>query len=69
MEPWINTIVAISVAVIGLATLSVILSKQANTAGVISAGSSGLATVIKAAVSPVSGFSGLSTGLQPLQGY
>ena len=70
MQDWTNTLIAIVVAVIGLATLSVILSKNANTTGVIQAGSSGLASVINAAVSPVSGgFSGLSTNTQSLTNY
>jgi hypothetical protein len=51
----INEIGVIIAAVIGLATLAVILSKQANTTGVISAASSGLGGIITAAVSPVAG--------------
>jgi hypothetical protein len=51
----INEIGVIIAAVIGLATLAVILSKQANTTGVISAASQGLGGIISAAVSPVAG--------------
>lgn len=69
MGDWSNTLIAIVVAIIGLATLSVILSKQANTVGVIQAGSQGLSSLINAAVAPVSGFGGLSTGIQPLTNY
>lgn len=50
-----KAIVGIAVAVISLATVSVILSSQAQTAGVINAGSSGLASIITAAVAPVTG--------------
>ena len=57
-EQLINSIVTIVVAIIGLATLAVVLSRGANTAGVISSASKGLATDIKAAVSPLS-FGGL----------
>lgn len=62
MTDYTNAIVAVIVAIIGLATLAVILSKQANTASVIQASSQGLGTLINAAVSPVTGgYTGLST--------
>lgn len=48
-------IVTIAVAVVGLATLAVLVSRNANTAGVIKAGGSSFAEVLRAAVSPVSG--------------
>ena len=51
----ITAMVAVVTAIIGLAALSVFLSPQAQTSNVIKAGSSGLATDIQAAVSPVSG--------------
>jgi len=51
----IGGIVAIALAIIGLATLAVILSRNANTAGVIGASSRGLAQDIGAAISPVTG--------------
>ncbi len=54
----IGRITAIVAAIIGLATLSVILSKQSNSAGVIGALSQGLAADIKAATSPIGGFTG-----------
>lgn len=69
MGDWMNTLIAVAVAVIGLATLAVIVSKQANTAGVITAGAGGLGTIIKAAVAPVSGMGGLSTSIAPLTNY
>lgn len=46
---------AIVLAIIGLATLAVILSRNANTVGILSAGSSGLARDIAAATAPISG--------------
>jgi uncharacterized membrane protein (Fun14 family) len=64
---WTNTVVAIVAAIIGLATLSVILSKSAQTSSVISASTTGLGNLIKTAVSPISGFSGVSTAIEPLQ--
>jgi len=54
-------IVTIAVAIIGVATLAVIVSKNANTAGVITAGAGGLATAISAAVSPITGSSFISS--------
>jgi hypothetical protein len=67
MGDWTNTVVAIIASIIGLATLSVILSKSSQTSSVISASTTGLGNLIKTAVSPVSGFSGLSTTVEPLQ--
>lgn len=56
---------AIAVGIIGVATLSVILSRQANTAGVLQAGGNALAADINAAVSPLNGVGGGSSGYQP----
>ena len=50
-----NAILVIVSGIIGLAILSVIVSRQSNTSGVIQAAGSGLGTVIGAAVAPVSG--------------
>lgn len=46
-------IVTVALGIIGVATLAVIVSKNANTTGVIQAGGSALANNIGAAVSPV----------------
>jgi hypothetical protein len=54
----LDTITSIVTAIIGLAILSVIVSKNANTSGVIQAASGGLASDIQAATSPVTGSSG-----------
>ncbi len=54
----IGQVGAIAIAIIGLATLAVILSRRSNTAGVIGAGSSGLAKDISAAIAPI-GFADL----------
>lgn len=58
-DQLITALVTIVVAIIGLASLSVILSPHAQTSQVIRAGSGGLAQDISVAISPVSG-SGLS---------
>lgn len=51
----IESISTIALAVIGLAIISVLVSKNANTTGVIQAGASGLANNIGVAESPVTG--------------
>lgn len=51
----IESISTIALAVVGLAIVSVLVSKNANTAGVIQAGASGLANNLGVAESPVSG--------------
>jgi len=56
-ELW-SGVVTIATAIVGVAILAVIVSKQANTSGVISSAGNALATDIGAAVSPVTGGSG-----------
>lgn len=58
-EIW-SGVVTIAVAIIGVATLSVIVSKQANTAQVISAAGSSFSGALSAAVSPVTGGTGMA---------
>lgn len=53
-EMW-QGVVTIATAIVGVAILAVIVSKNANTAGVIQAGGQALSTDIGAAVSPVTG--------------
>ena len=47
----------IALAVVGLAMVAVIVSRNSNVAGVIQAGASGLANNIGVAISPVTGSS------------
>lgn len=54
MEKFGDAIVAVLIAVVGVATAAVIFSKNAQTAPVISAGGTAFANIIKAAVGPVS---------------
>ena len=56
-------VMTIATAVIGLAIIAVIVSKQANTANVITQAGGALGNVIKEAVSPVSGAGGLMSSL------
>lgn len=55
MDHFWTSFVTIVTAIIGLAVIATLVSNKAQTAGVISAGSSGLANDIAAAVSPVTG--------------
>jgi hypothetical protein len=53
-EMW-SSVVTIATAIVGIAILAVIVSKNANTSGVLQAATQGFATDIQAAVSPVTG--------------
>lgn len=57
-DQLVAALVTIVVAIIGLASLSVIFSPHATTSQVIGAGAGGLAQDIGAAVSPVTGGGG-----------
>ncbi|MDE2019921.1 MAG: hypothetical protein KGJ13_06285 [Patescibacteria group bacterium] len=50
----IDGIIAVAVAVVGLATVSVIFSQRAQTAPVVTAAGNSFSEIIKAAVGPVS---------------
>lgn len=50
----IDGIIAIAVAIVGVATAAVIFSKGGQTANVIQAGGNAFSAIIKAAVQPVS---------------
>lgn len=54
-EQLFTSLASIALAIVGLALVSVILSKNANTSGVIGAAGSALAKDISAAVSPITG--------------
>lgn len=51
-------LVTIAVAIVGVATLAVLVSRNANTSGVIRAGGSAFADALRAATGPVMGGSG-----------
>lgn len=61
-EQLISSVVTVAVAIIGVAFIAVLVSKNANTAGVLTAGGSSLATALSAAEAPVTGSSGNSLG-------
>lgn len=63
---FLGSIVTVLTAIIGVAILSVLVSKNANTAGVISAGGSAFAQDLGAATAPVTGGSlGITGGMTP----
>lgn len=65
-ESLINSVVSIGAAIVGLAVIAVIVSRNANTAGVLSAAGSSFSQAIGAAVSPVTGGSGFTGVTGPL---
>jgi len=70
MSQSVAGIVTVAVAIVGLAIVATLVSNRANTANVIKAGGSAFSGAITAAVSPVTGGTGLSlpsinTGISP----
>lgn len=58
----VSSVVTIATAIVGVAILATLVSKNASTAQVIQAATSGFASDLTAAEGPVSGSSGLSFG-------
>jgi hypothetical protein len=61
-ERTITGIVTVITAIIGVAIVAVLVSNQANTANVLTAGGGAFSNILKTAVSPVTG-GGLGNGL------
>ena len=61
-DNFINAMVAVVTSIVGLAIIAVLISRNANTAGVITSAGGALSTDIATAVSPVTG-SGSGFGL------
>ena len=61
-EQLVTSIVTVVTAIIGVAILAVLVSKQSQTSTVIKAASQGFATDLQAALSPISGGGGLGFG-------
>lgn len=61
----LDGIVTIAVAIVGIAILAVLVSKNAQTPAVIKAATGGFAQDIGAAVSPVTGGLGATGGFAP----
>jgi PRD1 phage membrane DNA delivery len=58
MNELTNALVAVGTAIVGLAIIAVLVSRNANTSGVIQASTSGFATDLAAAEAPVTGGGG-----------
>jgi len=67
-DTLITRVVAVLTAIIGVAIIAVLVSKQANTAGVLSAGGSAFSNILGTALSPVSGNSGFLTNTPAMGG-
>lgn len=59
----VTAVVSIITALIGVAIVAVLVSKQAQTGSVLTSGGTALANVLKAAVAPVSG-NGIGLSIQ-----
>lgn len=59
-DQLIGSVVAIATAIIGVAIIAVLVSRNANTVGVIGAGASGFSQALSTALSPVTGSTGYS---------
>jgi membrane DNA delivery protein len=67
-EQLVSSVTTVLLAIVGVAIIAVIVSKNANTSGVIGAGGSAFSQSLGAAISPITGatgfgFSGLSAAL------
>lgn len=69
MNSIIEAVSTIALAVIGLAIVATLVSRKANTAGVIQASASGLSNAIGVAQSPVTGVSVPLNLSYPTQNY
>lgn len=69
MDRLTESVVTIAVAIIGLATLAVLVSRNANTAGVIGAAGRAFSGSLGVAISPVSGGSSLGSFNSPNGGF
>lgn len=56
----VTSIVTVLMAIIGVAIIAVLVSKNANTSGVLSAGGNAFSGVLGTALGPVTGGSGFS---------
>ena len=57
-EAFLSSIVTVLLAIVGVAIIAVLVSKNANTAGVLSAGGSAFSGSLGVALSPITGSTG-----------
>jgi hypothetical protein len=70
MDRLTESVVTIAVAIIGLATLAVLVSRNARTSQVIDSASKGFNMSLATAISPVTGGGGYGSGMNfPQFGY
>lgn len=67
MDRLTESVVTIAVAIVGLATLAVLVSRNANTVGVISSAGRAFTDSIGAAVSPINNGGSLGGGLSNIR--
>jgi hypothetical protein len=60
MNQITTAVVTVLTAIVGVAILAVLVSKNSNTTGVLQAGGTSFASALNAALSPVTGSSGFS---------
>lgn len=63
MDAGINSIVTVLLALTGVAIIAVLVSGQAQTSQVVTAGGNAFTSALKAAISPVTGGSANASGL------
>lgn len=62
MNQAVDGIISVALAIVGIAIVAVLVSRNAQTGNVIRSGFAGLSQAIGAAVAPVSGSVGVGTG-------
>jgi len=60
-DQLISSVVTVATAIVGLAIIATLVSKNANTSGVISAGGTAFSGALSAAEAPVTGSSGFGS--------
>lgn len=61
-EQLITSVVTVLTAIIGVAIIAVLVSRNANTSGVLTAGGNAFSTALGTALSPVTGSGGFAGG-------
>lgn len=69
MNTTVNALVTIATGVLGVAILALLVSKKANTAGVIGAGGSAFSNALGVALSPVTGAGNMIGNGNGILGY
>jgi membrane DNA delivery protein len=64
-DQLITSVVTVLMAIVGVAIIAVLVSKNANTTGVIGAGASGFSQALGTALSPVTGGGGMFGSFNP----